>query len=113
MSPLDQELDLEQHVGAEDGRVNYDDVKDHGIEEELVVQVTNSQSDEEIRIQRQAPKGHVAKVDEVHDLICSIDRWHRTSGAELGLYSMLFVLPFFEREACAEFRTLPDLDVRS
>ena len=88
-------------------------MEDHRIKEELTVQVTNSQPNEKIRIQCQAPKGHATKVDEVRDLIFSTDRWHRTSGAGLELYSMLFVLPFFVREACVELGTLPDLDIRS
>ena len=100
-------------VGAEDCRVKCDDAEDHKIKEELNVQVTNNQSNEKIRIQHQASNGHATKIDELHDLIYSTDRWHRTSGAELELYSMLFVLPFFVREACVELGTLPDLNVRS
>ena len=100
-------------IGAEDRRVQCNDAEDHRIKEELTVQVTNNQLDEKIRIQCQAPKGHTAKVDEVRDLICSTDRWHRTSGAELEICSMLFVRPFCVRETCAEFKTLPDLNVRS
>ena len=68
--------------------------------------------DEKIRIQHQAPKGHATKVDEVHDLICSIDELHTTSGVELELCSMLFVLPFCVIEVCAKLGTLPDLDIR-
>ena len=79
----------------------------------MTVQVKNNQRDEKIRIQRQASKGHATKVEKVHDLIYSIDKWHRTSGAELELYSMLFVLPFCVREASVELGTLPNLNVRS
>ena len=100
-------------VGVEDRRVKCDDAEDHMIKGELTIQVVNSQPGKKRRIQCQAPKGHATKVDEVHDLIYSTGRWHRTSGAELELCSMLFVLPFCVREACAEFGTLPDLNVRS
>ena len=99
-------------VGVKDRRVKYDDAEDHMIREELIVQVTNNQPHRKIRIQCQALKGYAAKVDKVRDLIYSTDRWHKTSGAELELYSMLFVLPFCVREACVELGSLPDLNIR-
>ena len=100
-------------VGAEDRRVKCNDVKDHRIKEELIVQVMSNQSNEKIRIQCQEPKGHPSKVDEVRDLTYSTYKWHRTSGAKLELCSILFVLPFCVREAYVELGTLPDLNIRS
>lgn len=100
-------------IGAEDRKIKCDDVEDHRIKEELTVQNMNNESDEKIRIQGQAPKGHTAKVDKVHDFNCSTNRWQRTSGAELEFCSMLFVLPFFVREACAKFKNLYTLNVIS
>ena len=38
-------------IDAKDRRVKCDDVKDHRIKEELIVQVTNNQQDRKIRIQ--------------------------------------------------------------
>jgi hypothetical protein len=43
---------MRRGVGVEDHRVKCDDAEDHRIKEELTVQVTNSQPDEKIRIQR-------------------------------------------------------------